>query len=471
MNVLLIALNSLEFTSSRNRTIPVPLLHLTANLAAHGHQPRILDFSVLTIPENADPRSYSFALLEDIIGEHKSTMVGINCFTSMHFPMVREFAKSIKANHPDLPVVVGGVHPTLFPKEILENCPEIDFVVVGEGEDQIVALADRFNVVKDFSDVQALAWRNSDRAVVVNPRISFIKDLSSRPIAAWKAICLEDYCSDHSTWYNPKSKNIRLSVPILTSRSCPFKCNFCTCYANMGRTFRRCRPDLVVDEIEHLYAEQGQNYFRILDDNFVLIKKHVMDICQEIIRRNIDIQIEASCGLHIASLDEELIATMAEAGVVYAALPIEHGNDWLRNQVIGKNLPRKDIFTVASLLKKYNILTSGAFVMGFPEDTRETLDDTYRLILELELDLNYVLTLIPFSGSAVFEQARKNRLFTDSLDKENLWAGQYILDGLQKASFYIKPYNMTLDDLADYRSKFDKLKFFSKRAKSLNGVE
>ena len=468
MKILLVSLNSLEYTSSRNRTVPVPLLYLASNLFAHGHQARILDFSVIAIPENSDPQSYSLALLEGEIVSCKPEIIGINCYTSMHFPMVREFAGAVKKNHPDIPVVIGGVHPTLFPKEILVNCPEIDFVVIGEGENQIVALADKLNAVNDLSDIQALAWRNSDNEVVVNHRQNFIKDLNSLPRAAWNAINLKDYYSDHSTWYNPKSKNIRLSVPILTSRSCPFNCNFCTCYANMGRIFRRRNTYSVVDEIEYLYAEYGQNYFRILDDNFVLIKQHVIDICDEIIRRNIDIQIEASCGLHIASLDEELIAKMAEAGVIFAVLPIEHGNDWLRNQVIGKNLPRENIFTVASLFKKYHMLTSGAFVMGFPEDTRETLEDTYRLIMELELDLNYVLTLIPFSGSAVFEQARKDNLFTRALDCENLWTGKYIFDGLQRESFYIKPYNMTLDDLAEYREKFNKLKFFSKKAKFLN---
>lgn len=399
-------------------------------------------------------------------------MVGINCLTSMHFPLVRDICSFIKSCFPEILIIIGGVHPTLFPSEILNNCPEIDFIAIGEGEETIVNLVNILDR-KDsssLSEIQALAWRKPDGSVVINPRLHYIKDLDSLPMPAWDSVNFQDYYSDHSTWYNPKHKKINVSVPILTSRSCPFECNFCTCYANMGRTFRRRSPQLVVDEIEYLYTQKKQNYFRILDDNFVLVKNHVMDICNEIIRRKLDIQIEASCGLHISSLDEELIEKMAEAGVVYVALPIEHGNDKIRNQVIKKNLPREKIFTVAKLFKKYKMLTSGAFVMGFPEDTTETLNDTYQLINDLELDLNYVLILMPFAGSKVFEQARRDNLFTDAIDLDRLWEGKYCLDGLQQDKVYIKPYNMSVDELVEWRHRFAGLKFFSNHAKDLNLV-
>ena len=470
MNILLLSLTELEIASSANRTIPMPLLYLAANLKKSNHDVNILDLSTLTPLNGDNPKKFYISKILNKIDDTSSQLVGLNCFTSMHFSIAREVAIAIKDELPDIRVMIGGVHPTLFPREILQNCPEFDYVVIGEGETQVVEIA-RLHDENDFrklSDIQALAFRETSGDVVVNNRVTYIQDLDELPMAAWDLISLEDYYSDHSSWYNPKDLNFSLSVPIITSRSCPFSCNFCTCYANMGRTFRRRDPMRVVDEIELLYRKYGQNYFRIVDDNFVLIKEHVMAICREIIKRNLDIQFETSCGLHLRSLDEELIATLAEAGCVFSSMPIEHGNDDIRNIVIGKNLTRDTIFATAKLLKKNKILTSGSFVMGFPEDTKDSLEDTYRMIIELELDLNYVLTLMPFAGSKVFDQAVRDDLFTETIDLDRLWEGNMLLDGLQDDYFYIKPYNMTVNELRTYRSKFNDLRIYSSFAKGLN---
>lgn len=470
MNTLLLSLTELEIASSANRTIPVPLLYLAASLRQASHNVSILDLATLSPTDDQVSKEFYFDAITEEIRSTQAGLVGINCFTSMHFSITREIAQVIKSTFPDMVIMIGGVHPTLFPRDILQNCPQIDYVVIGEGETQVAEIA---NINDDgaferLSEVQALGFRDNNGNVVVNDRVSYIEDLDKIPMAAWDEIEFENYYSDHSSWHNPKGLEFKVSVPIITSRSCPFHCNFCTCYANMGRTFRRRDPKKVVDEIELLNQQYGQTYFRIVDDNFILIKKHVMDICHEIKKRNLDIQFETSCGLHISSLDEDLIASLAEAGCVFASLPIEHGNDKIRNIVIGKNLQRDTIYSTASLLKKYDILTSGSFVMGFPEDTKDTLEDTYRMINDLELDLNYVLTLMPFAGSKVFNQAVQDDLLTDKIDLDRLWEGNVLLDGLQDDHFFIKPYNMTIDELKVYRQKFNDMRIFSSFAKGLN---
>ena len=156
-----------------------------------------------------------------------------------------------------------------------------------------------------------------------------------------------------------------------------------------------------------------------------------------------------------------MIEALNQAGCVFVRLPIEHGNDRIRNEVIGKRLDREKIYAVYAAFKKTpKIRTAGMFIMGFPEDTHETLDDTRKMILDLQLDLNCVFNLIPFPGTRVFEQASKDGLLLRNYNSERLWAGEISLDVTQGDSpFFLKPYNMTMDELMTYRTIFDNLRF------------
>jgi len=105
--------------------------------------------------------------------------------------------------------------------------------------------------------------------------------------------------------------------------------------------------------------------------------------------------------------------------------------------------------------------------MGFPEDTRETLMETYNMILELGLDINNVFNLIPFPGTKVFQQALSEDLFLEKNSFNNFWEGKLDLNALQKP-FYIKPYDLTVDELLEFRHRFDELYLFSSRSKQLS---
>ena len=198
-------------------------------------------------------------------------------------------------------------------------------------------------------------------------------------------------------------------------------------------------------------------------------KQHIITICNEIRRRNLNIQYETTCGTHIASLNEEVIDALADSGCVFVRLPIEHGNDRIRNEIIGKKLNREKIYSAAAHLKERKIFTSSMFIMGFPEDTPESLEDTYKMICELKLDLNYVFNIIPFPGTRVFKQAMDDGLLIGDFDFDNLWKGLINLDPVQdECRFYIKPYEMDIDSLLHYRRMFDEVQFFSDHAKKLN---
>ncbi len=459
MKILLISSYRFEKLSRTDIAPPLNLLCLAAVLRESGITPEILDLNLTEISQGKnDEESY----INEIIGSCEriddKLLVGLSCLTTSHFPFMRKAAAEIKKRFPEVVICIGGVHPTLFASEIITNCPEFDYVVIGEGEEQIVGLSEslRKNDRTLLRNIQSLCYRNAGGEAVVNPRRNYIKDLDTLPMPAWDMIDYGKYYRDHNNWRNPKGHDIRISIPIMTTRSCPYDCNFCSAHKTMGRGFRRRSPARVVDEIEYHCKEFGHNYFGFSDDNLTLNKSHILEICNEIVRRGLDIQFESFNGYNLASLDEEVVSAMVDAGCVYVILPIEHGNDYMRNDIIGKRLPREKIFEVAGLYKQYGLLTRGMFIMGFPEDTRETLDDTLRMINALQLDMINVFTLIPFPGTKIFTQVIRDNLLVGDVDISNLWSGEMGLD-TGGGEFYIKPYNMSMEELCEYRKKFDEL--------------
>lgn len=459
MNILLIACPKLEWMQDSKGTLPVPLLYLTAVLRDAGFSAHILDLSITEPSPEADQFSDIMLKIIEAVSEINPAIIGFNCFVSQHLPLIIKISQQLRKQLPDVHITIGGAHPSLFFKDILSNCPEIDSVIVGEGEEQIVALSKCIDTkTDDFNSIHSFAHRVNGN-VIYNHRRDYISNLDILPMAAWDSINFADYYSDHSSWHNPKNHDIKISIPILTSRSCPFNCNFCACHKTMGRGFRKRSPKRVVSEIEHLHREYGVNYFGFIDDNVNLDKSHVIEICSEIIRRRLDIQFEPTCGLHLPSLDDDIVKALSKAGCVFVRLPIEHGNDYIRNKIIGKNLKREKIFEVTRSLNKYGIRTSTMCIMGFPEDTVQTLQDTYDLLLELQTDLNYVFNLIPFPGTKVFEQAVKEGLLLSTFTEDQIWKGKIDLDPVQKEQqYYLKPRDMSLEQLDYFRKKFNDIR-------------
>ena len=254
------------------------------------------------------------------------------------FPDVLEFARTIKSHSPNLKIATGGIHPTSYPKEILSNCNEIDYVAIGEGENTIVALAASVKA-KDknlLSHIKSFGYRDKDGVVKINREKNYVEDLDSLPMPAYDLIDIEEFKAKMDHYYNPKNLPINYKVAIFASRACPLACNFCDMFLVMGKKHRKRSIKHIVDEIELLHKEYGVNYFSFMDDNLTLNRSHITGLCNEILNRKLDIMFDTPNGLWINSLREEIIEKMVEAGLVRTTIAVEHGNDYIRNEVIAK---------------------------------------------------------------------------------------------------------------------------------------
>ena len=458
MKILLIAPYLDDPAEKRNDFLPSgALLCLAAILREAGHTPILLDLNNKTVHSQPNPNEYCLQLICRTIENKQPDFVGISFLFSGFMNIARKYAQKIKEISPNLKIITGGIHATTFPNEILNNCMEFDYIALGEGENQMLEISNRISTgeLGDLSEIKSFAFRDSNGEVRINKERNWI-DYETMPMQAWDMVDFSDFEMDLSNYSNFKNHKITNVIPVISERGCPYKCTFCDMYIVQGRKLRRRNKIQFVDELEYLVNERNQRFFTFMDDNLTLDNKHILGICEEIIRRNLDIQFTTSGGLGMKSLKIEIIQAMTEAGMTSALLAPEHGSDYIRNKIIKKNLDRDTIYEVVENLKKFRISLAGNWIMGFPEDTNETLQEMLDMINELKLDRNWVGNLIPFPGTPVFSQCMRDNLFINDLNASKLW---HTPVRAHQDGSVIKPYNLSLDELKDWRKTFIDIRF------------
>lgn len=455
--------NSDQIRSPGYFLMPLSLLYLsgTSRLYAETH---ILDLNVVKKRyfQTGEAGDFPYCeLVKEEVARLKPDFVGVTCLFSGQIDMVFNIIDTIKSVDSPPLTIIGGMHPTIFHADIMENCPNVDAIVIGEGEKTLEKILT--TAKDDWNTIEGLAFRDKQQHVVINPRTSYVENLDELPRPAYDLFNFEDYKLDSSGWYNPKKIDIGTSVPILTSRSCPFKCSFCGMNLVMGARFRARSAESVFEEIEYLYREHGTRYFNIMDDNFSLDNKRIKKICRYIIDAKLDLCFDIPNGIMTTTLDDEAIDLLAQAGFIYCFLAIESGSDFIRNKVMHKQLSNETIFRVVKSFRRYpQIHILGFFIIGMPEETRETLDETYAMIEALDLDSFKMSVATPFPGTKLFEQLQRDNLFTAPQDEiSQLWrkSDWYQRITNDTSAFFFKPYKLELAELEEYVENFERLRY------------
>jgi anaerobic magnesium-protoporphyrin IX monomethyl ester cyclase len=432
------------------------LLTLYSVLREAGHSPIMRNFTTTGVEAMSDPLKYSYDSILEIINKEHPPLIGISFLFGGDFPYAYSLAQFIKKNVSDVKIITGGIHPTTFPREILLNAPEFDYIAIGEGENQILEIANRMEAsdLSNLEEISGFAFRDSDGLVKVNEKREFV-DYNSLPMPAWDMIDFREYEIDLSNYYNPKGHELKNIVNLFSERGCPFRCTFCDLYLMQGRKLRRLSTEKFINGLKYLVNERGQRYFRFQDDNFLVDNRHVINICNEIVKCGLDIQFDMAGG-HVASYNDDVIDHLVEAGMVSTILNIEHASEYIRNKVIKKFLSHDKIFSVVESMRRHRVQLGTNWIMGFPEDTNETLQETYALIEALKPDRANVGTLIPFPGTPIFDQCVRDDLFIEKINIDDYWKTPF---RPHQHGAVIKPYKMNLDELSMWREKFIDIRY------------
>lgn len=321
------------------------------------------------------------------------TCVGIS-FMTPQFLWARDLATALKAALPDTPIVLGGAHPSVLPERTLKEIPAADFVVFGEGEETNLELMEHLADKKQtLAEINGLAWRDAE-AIRVNPPRDLISDLDMLPNPDRDLIDQSLYHAQSFLSYSAKAKTI------YTSRGCPGRCVFCASGHKLRARVRERSIANVMAEVDFLRERYGIDYLLVKDDTFTLRKERVEEFCDAIASRHPGLKWH--CMVRVNSVDEPMLARMKKAGLHDVFFGIESGNNAILKKA-RKGITIERTREVVEACARLGIRSYGAFILGLPGETPETIEETIRFACSIPLTLAGFSILTPYPGTQCFE--------------------------------------------------------------------
>ncbi len=419
--------------------LPVLGLGYLANAIKDKHEVKILD----CMKEDFSLDDYG-----DYLKNYRPDIVGIQCFTYDIY-IVADYLKRTRQALPDAVTIIGGPHPTAMPEESMNYFGNtLDYAFRSEAEvglPELLGLIDAKRVSKEsLSKVKNLIWRNGVQ-VVINP-ISYIADVNKLGMPAWELMPPDSYPkSPFSAFYK------RFPVaPIITSRGCPYKCTYCQASLMSGKRMRYRPVSLVIEEIKYLMERFGVKEFQIIDDNFTLNRKYVMDFCNAIAKNNIDITWTCPNGVRLDTLNDEMIEAMKSSGCYIISAGIESGSDRILKYV-KKHETTQIMIDKVKMIQRHGIDVIGFFILGFPTETVEEMRQTIRFSKDLGLLRANFLLFHPIPGTEMYTMLNHSgELSNINYDANSFAEVAYTPQGITKGelkniqrraflSFYLRP--------------------------------
>jgi anaerobic magnesium-protoporphyrin IX monomethyl ester cyclase len=361
---------------------PIALGYLGAVLQKEGHEVSILQQNAFADDE-----------ILEIIRRKNPGVVGFSAltYTSDH---ALHLAKRIKQELREIPIIFGGYHSSGFPELAKEEA--VDFVVIGEGEETVSELVSKIERNGNLDDVKGTAIFK-DGKVKINPRRERV-DFSKLPWPLRDKEILR-YAKAAPLAY-PSPPNQVSAAQISYSRGCPYACGFCPSNSVFGkRTFFR-EPSDVVDEIQYLQEEFGTNFLFFNDLTFSAGKRRYLALMKEMIDRNVNINWFAMANV---GLDSELAHAMVEARCSRIGIGIESVLDEQLRVVKPHQNYQREVETL-QLCDQLGMLTRAYLMVGYPDETEESLGRTLEKAKDLPIDQIRFGFVTPFPGTPFYEQ-------------------------------------------------------------------
>lgn len=364
---------------------PVGLAQIAAVLEKNGYPVKILDLPALRFSENSLPA---------ILGQEKPEVVGITAMTPTINSAVN-VAKRVKESDSNITVVIGGVHGTILPEETLRDTREIDVIIRGEGEQTIVEL---FKVLDENSgninQILGVTYREGASIKSTSLR-SPLSNLDELPFPAFHLLPIKKYR------LHPPFGRRSPVMPIITSRGCPYRCVFCS-KSVFGKKYRSNSPTYVVDEIRLLTEKFGVKEIKFYDDTFTLDRKRVIAICRLLKEQGIDIP--WTCETRVNLVASDLLGIMKDAGCYMIEYGVESGNQRVLNS-LKKDITLEQTIKAFKLTHEAGIETVAYFMIGSPQETSETIQETVGFAKTLDPDFVQFSIATPYPGTELYRLA------------------------------------------------------------------
>jgi anaerobic magnesium-protoporphyrin IX monomethyl ester cyclase len=362
---------------------PLGLAYMAA-LLPH-HQVTIIDFNI----EKKNWKRYPFGGFD---------VVGVSADTSRYSTSMKiaRLAKAAGAT-----VVMGGPHVSFFDEDALRS-GAVDYVIRNEGEYAFRSLLRYLSHEIPIEDVGGLSCL-ADGAIMRTPNEPFIADLDALPHPARELLPLRSY----------KEKiNGRPMTTMITSRGCPFNCNFCSSSQFSGVRWRPRSVDGLLEEIDLIYRKYDYRAINFIDDNFTLNPDRAAKISERIIAEGYDLYWEAMSHVETVVKNPSMIKAMARSGLKWMFLGFESGSQEILNEY-GKKSSVEDARRAVDILHENGVKIIGAFILGALGDSERTMRETICLAKSLNPSRVQFSLLTPYPGTKLFERVKEKLLTKD----------------------------------------------------------
>jgi len=373
-----------DFSVLANRMPPIGIMQLASWLEKFGHSVALHD----CLGPYAPP---GIAANAEIVLASEPEMVGFSATTSGFMDAV-DMALYIREKRPDIRIVFGNVHVSSLGAPILEHFPEIDYLVIGEGEGALLDLADG----KPLADIGNLIWRDPAGRIVVNPRRDRILDLDELPFPAYEKLAGFPHAYHLPLFAYEK----RYGATMITSRGCPYTCSFCD-RTVFERLYKTNSAQYTYDHMKYLRDNFGVYHINMYDDLFTVKKQRVMDLCELLIEKPLGVQ--WNCAIRTGHTSDEMLAKLKQAGALMVSMGVESADPgMMERHKAGVTLDA--VRDTVRQIHAAGLRAKGLFIFGMPGETPETVKVTSDFILSLDLDEMNMTKFSPLHGAPIWEE-------------------------------------------------------------------
>jgi anaerobic magnesium-protoporphyrin IX monomethyl ester cyclase len=338
--------------------------------------------------------------IESTIEAERPSVIGISA-KSQNFKSALIVARLAKKADPGILTVIGGPHVSMVGKSEMKN-KELDICVVGEGENTIVDLLGALDEQKDLAEIPGLIIRDGEKVIETGKR-ELIEDLDELCFPHGHA---PELLKDYEKYPLSAFKNI------FATRGCPYNCFFCGSREIWTRRPRFRSIENVTAEIRELQSK-GLDSIHFDDDTFGINRKYLFGLCDAIARDCPGLR--WSSEIHVNLIDDEVVGAMKKAGCYRIHLGIESGNDSIL-AAIRKGFTFEKALDACRTIRKHGITLSVFMMIGFPQDTEETLNDTINAIKKIDCDSVVFSIFTPYPGTEAFSYCMDQGLIKEDLD-------------------------------------------------------
>lgn len=382
-------------------TLPsLGLLSLAAVLRGQAYQVKIVESASL---------GSSFSQTIDSILRENPQYVGLSCCTASVDNAAR-IARAVKEANPRILTFAGGPHITALPEETFQRYPAFDYGIAGEGELAFLNLLAELEGGGGCAKVESAIFRKNGE-VVVNSRRPFIEDLDQLPFPAYALL------PSFPQQYRPPFLNYQKGpvASLASSRGCPQVCTFCD-RSVFGNRYRYFSEDYLYALISLLKKQYRIQHLIFVDDQFAASRPRLIRFCEKIARGGL--KIKWNCDARVDSVNPDLLKMMKRAGCWMISYGIESGSPAIL-AAIKKDINREQIEQAVHWTKQAGIRAKGLFMMGYPQETENTLQETLDLILRCPFDEINLSFLTPYPGTEIYQQARLSMDLVEDWSKMN----------------------------------------------------